>query len=289
MNIFTILHQLSKQKPYFLYPPNGEIMTIIVGIVCKDGLVMAADSQAESFRGVKVKRLDYHKITTFPQTGDLFVVVSGAGTGAFISKATDTLKEKYESTKITRPGELSDIAEEVMTLMQKRYVVEKMDKLGLSKNAHNHNRLRKVQVDFELNFILMVGCITKSGEQPNVYTVGTDGVSERGEKFASVGSGSAYAEYLLTKMYREDITTEQGKQLAVFIIEEVKRIDPGCGGPTQVIILNKKGIHRLNAEEVNKIAENTQKMDSCTSQVWWTIVNNKKSCEVIEEFISEKT
>lgn len=269
--------------------PRGEIMTIIVGIVCKNGLVMAADSQAESFRGVKVKHLDYHKITTFPPTGDLYVAVSGAGIGTFISKATDKLKEKYESTKITKPEELSDITEEVMTMMQKRYVVDKMDKLGVSKNVQNQNHLHKMKVDFELpNFILMIGCTNKAGEQPNIFTVGIDGVSERTEKFGSVGSGSAYAEYLLTKMYKEGLSTEQGKQLAILVVEEVKRIDPGCGGPTQVVILDKDGIHRLNSEEVKKTTENALKMDACANHVWWAVVNGEKSCEAIEKYLASK-
>lgn len=263
-------------------------MTIVVGIVCKNGLVMAADSQAESYRGVKVKRLDYHKITAFPPSGDLYVAVSGAGTGTFISKATDKLKEKYESTKITTPDELSDISEEIMTLMQKRYVIDKMDRLGISKTSHNHSRLRKFQFDMELNFIMMVGCTTKSGELPSIYTIGADGVSECGEKFASVGSDSAYAEYLLTKMYREDITTEQGKQLAILVIEEVKRIDPGCGGPTHVVILNKDGIQQLSSEEIKGITEGVQKTEACTNHVWWSIVNNEKSCEAVEKFICTK-
>jgi 20S proteasome alpha/beta subunit len=277
----------NNREDIFLHPQEEEIMTIIVSIICKNGLVMAADSQAESFRGVKVKRLDYHKITIFPTGGDLSVVVSGAGTGTFISKATDMIKEKYETTKIPKPEDLSDISEDVMTLMQKRYVIEKMDKLGVTNGIRDHNRLHKIQPDLELpNFVLMVGCIAKSGEQPSIYTIGTDGVSERGEKFASVGSGSAYAEYLLTKMYREDITTEQGKQLAILIVEEVKRIDPGCGGPTQVVILDKDGIHRLTSEEIKKITENIQKMEVCTNRVWWAIINSEKSCEAIEKFIS---
>lgn len=265
-------------------------MTIIVGIVCKDGLVVTADSQAESWRGVAVKRLDYHKITVFPQTGDLYVIVSGAGIGTFISKATDKLKTKYESTKISTAEKLSDEAEEVMTDMQKRYVVEKMDKLGIGGVLHDHKRLRKTQADFEMpNFILMVGCITKEGENPTIYTIGRDGVSERAEKFASTGSGSAYAEYLLTKMYRDDIMVEQAKKLGVLIIEEVKRIDPGCGGPTQVVVLTKKGIIKLNPEQIKEIAEEVFQIDGCASKTWWAVVNGEKTCDEVNKYFSKRT
>ncbi|HVP90004.1 MAG TPA: hypothetical protein VMS75_02185 [Terriglobales bacterium] len=258
---------------------DGRIdMTIVVGIICKNGVVMASDSQAESFRGVKVKRVDYHKIVTFPATEDLYIAVSGAGVGTFISKATDKLKEKYESTKIATCDELANTSEGIMVSLSKRYVVDKMEALGLPPSQDIKNEL-------ELNFILLVGCTNKSGEELGLYTVHPDGIAERGEKFSTIGSGSAYAEYLLTKMYKDGLSTEQGKQLAVFVIEEVKRIDPGCGGPTQVVVLDKDGIHKLTPEEVKAISENLYKTEGCTNGVWWAVVNGEKSCDAIDKFL----
>ena len=54
-------------------------MTIIVGIVCDEGILIGSDSQAMSFRGVDVKRLDYTKIYSFSLDSDMRILITGQG------------------------------------------------------------------------------------------------------------------------------------------------------------------------------------------------------------------
>jgi GGDEF domain-containing protein len=76
-------------------------VTIIVGVLCKDGLAVASDSQAQSFRGVETKRMDYLKIHEICNEKDGCLVAVGAGMVAFISKTIDKLADLVNSTKMT--------------------------------------------------------------------------------------------------------------------------------------------------------------------------------------------
>jgi 20S proteasome alpha/beta subunit len=260
-------------------------MTIIVGIICKEGLVIGSDSQASSFRGVQVKRSDYTKISEFGVNDDLNLVVSGAGVGAFISKFIDKLRESCNSTKIKTTNQVADMAEDVMIEMQKRYVVEKAEKLGFTKKVKMQETLRKSQLPEVPGFVIMIGITEKNGQNPTIYTVTPEGIAERAEKFDSTGSGSAYAEYLLAKFHQLDMTIGQAINLGVYVIEEVKKIDPNCGGATQIVAIDKKGIRRLQSEEIKAIVDEISKIDTCANKVWRALINKEKNCEEVEEFI----
>jgi 20S proteasome alpha/beta subunit len=262
-------------------------MTIIIGILCKEGLIIGSDSQASSFRGVEVKRSDYTKITQFSE-GDFNIVVSGAGLGAFISKFIDKLQEKCKTMRIEGMNQLSDMAEDIMTDIQKRYMVEKAEKLGFTKKTKIQEPLTKLQLPEIPQFAIMLGIARSKGEDPTIYTITPYAVAERAEKFDSTGSGSAYAEYLLAKLYRDDMTMNQTISLAVYVIEEVKKIDPNCGGATQIVVLDKRGMRRLQDLEIKKIVEETCEIENCANKVWWSLADGNRKCEEIEGFINPK-
>ncbi len=60
-----------RQRKIIVPSQEDKSVTIDVGIIARkdSGLVIASDSQAGSFRGVHVKRLDYSKIYDFTFDG----------------------------------------------------------------------------------------------------------------------------------------------------------------------------------------------------------------------------
>jgi 20S proteasome alpha/beta subunit len=263
-------------------------MTIIIGLLCKDGVVLASDSQAVSWRGVDIKRLDYQKIASFKCDDNLNVVVSGAGTVALISKAIEKLHIRCQETKISTPEQLAEAAEDVMTDMEKRYIVDKFEKLGVTKKLKSPLAETGSQIEDTprlRGFIIVVGCADSSGGNPCIYIIGPDGVAQRVHKFDSVGSGSVYAEYLLAKYYQDQVTVEKATELAAYVVEEVKKIDPNCGGNTQIVTLDKGGIRKLTPQEVKKIVQNVTEIDECSHNIWWAIANKQKSCRDITNFL----
>ena len=111
---------------------GGGPVTIVIGILGTEGAVLAADSQAGSNVGVDVKRVDYTKIGHIPIDGRGSIAVTGAGISAYISRAVELLEEKVESNpgQINRTRDVANIAEDVMTELTKRYMVDKAESLG---------------------------------------------------------------------------------------------------------------------------------------------------------------
>lgn len=261
-------------------------MTIIVGIVCQDGLVMASDSQAMSFRGVAVKRVDYIKIYDFALNRSLSVLVTGAGEVPFITKSIEMLQDKWREERISNLRELAESAEQVMNSIQKRYVIDRAKELGIMRAARKalEPAIKPTTLrGFALEeygrppmFTLMIGAMDNRSEEACIYTVHSDGVAEKAERYDSLGSGSAYAEYLLARLCAPPLAVDEAVKLGVYVVEEVKKIDPDCGGPTQVAVITKGSIQRKTAAEVKQLADKIIQKDEALAQLWRAIILERK-------------
>jgi 20S proteasome alpha/beta subunit len=92
-----------------------------------------------------------------------------------------------------------------------------------------------------------------------------------------LGSGSAYAEYLLGKLYREDMTVHQAATLAVYVVEEVKKIDPGCGGTTQLVTMEGGKLKRWSTDEVAALVADITAREKGFIDGWWQAVKQGTS------------
>jgi len=254
-------------------------MTIIIGIVCEDGIVIASDSQAMTSRGVDVKRLDYTKIYSFDLNSDLRVLVTGAGETPFITRAVELLQSRWREKRIQTTRELADLAEETMNAIQKRYVFDRMKELGItgskSLEAKRFTEPSELQEIGHLNFALLIGAVAK--KENTIYTVHPGGVAEKAERYTSLGSGSAYAEYLLARLCCAGLELDEAVKLGIYVIEEVKKIDPNCGGSTQVAVATPLGINHKTDPEVKKLADEIMKKDTDFTKLWRGIILDRKA------------
>jgi len=235
-------------------------MTIIVGIICCDGVVLAADSQETYSRGVQIKRLGFEKIHPLFENESVRVVMAGSGEGPFISRAAELLEQKLQgSLLLTSPRDIADLAEDALTEINRRYVVERASKLSLANDAVR-----------EPSLALMVGIYWKGtkSEDFSIFTIFPDGIAEKETGYASLGSGSAYAEYLLARMYREGLTTEQGCKIAAYVIEQVKEVEPNCGGPTYLTVIHPGGIDKKDREAIDSIITQMNSSDKMLRAMW---------------------
>jgi len=267
-------------------------MTIIIGIVCEDGIIIASDSQAMTSRGVDVKRLDYTKIHGFNLNSDLKVLITGAGETPFITRAIELLQARWREKRVQTTRELADLAEETMNAIQKRYVVDRMKELGITgSKSLEAQRLTKPSRLQEIgrppSFALLLGAVSK--DENAIYMVHPDGVAEKAERYISLGSGSAYAEYLLARLCCEGLKLEEALKLGIYIIEEVKKIDPNCGGFTQVALATTLGINHKTDPEVKKLSDDIMTKDMEFTKLWrGTILDRKAEIdEVLQARLEE--
>lgn len=213
-------------------------MTVIVGLVCKDGLVLAADTQ-ESDEEDGMKRLDVKKIYDSDRFDleDIEIAVAGTGTSAHISRAAELINELGFNPRLTTPRSVADVAEDALGKMKERYC----------------------EKDAELELQLLVGAYCKvqlTGDPPppqlGLYSVYPPaegekvGVAEAVTDYACLGTGGLFARYLLNRLHDEHhpvsgLSMDAAIHEAVYVISEVIKVDLWCGGDIQLVCIQDNG------------------------------------------------
>jgi 20S proteasome alpha/beta subunit len=202
---------------------------LIIGIVCRDGIVLAAESQ-----------------TTMPPTGKLLgtdkihiiefefdrVLVAEAGSDTLSNRAIEIFEKKAKGVKI-------DNAETVLNLAQKsmREVIETL------KQQFNPNAPPEQIHDFlwrdENRFELMIAFYAE--QQPYLYVLNSAiaAIPDRKRSyFKTIGVGSDLAHYILKRYTRRELDYEFASVIAVKALIDVSHHIEGCGLPMRLASLH---------------------------------------------------
>ena len=246
-------------------------MTVVIGIRCKDGFVVASDSQVEYYRGVSVKKLNANKIYRFDVANGIFFI-GGAGKVADIEKLIAYVWRSLEETSKGGPLTVEDVyttMEKAVTYLHKEYNIERLRYLGYNVGPDD--------APFFNPLAILAGVLKSDSEHSFLMNIiHPTGLVEPIADYATVGSGAAYAELLLKNLYGSELPVAVAVPIAVYVVEEVKSIDPSVGGDTQVAYVREKGkreidIRMLEREEVEDIAK---KVRVTARSIWSEFVNN---------------
>ena len=202
--------------------------TTTVGLICSDGIVMAADKRASM--------------------------------GYFIAnKDTQKIFEIDAHIGMTVAGAVGD-AQALVRLMQAEAQLYKLDKgkpmpvkaaTTLLANLLNQYKFMPFYVQ------LLVGGVDGESRIYNLDPVG--GVTE--EKFVSTGSGSLTAYGYLEEMYRENKPVKDNLRVAARAVAIAMRRDAGTGDGIDLVSITKDGFRRYGKEEVRKLLEAKEKAE----------------------------
>jgi proteasome beta subunit len=195
--------------------------TTTIGVVCKDGVILASDTRvtmgfyvAHKF-GKKVYKIDDHLGMTI------------AGTVADAQRVVDILTANAQLYKINlnRPMPVNSAARLTANLLfSARYV--------------------------PLATQVLIGGIDETG--PHVFNLDPFG-SLTEEKFVSTGSGSPIAYGVLEDKYREDMSVKELLPTIVKAVNAAMKRDVASGNSYNVIVINNNGYRELTNEEKNKL------------------------------------
>jgi len=195
--------------------------TTTIGVVCKDGVILASDTRvtmgyyvAHKF-GKKVYKIDDH------------VGMTIAGTVADAQRVVDILTANAHLYKITmnRPIPISSAARLVANLLfQARYI--------------------------PLATQVLVGGIDDTG--PHVYNLDPYG-SLTEEKAVSTGSGSPTAYGIIEDRYREGMTIAELLPIIAKAVNAAMKRDVASGNNYNIIVINANGYKELSDEEKAKL------------------------------------
>lgn len=194
--------------------------TTTVGVICKDGVILASDTRvtmgyyvAHKF-GKKVYQIDDHLGMTI------------AGTVADAQRVVDilTANAKLYKIKMNRPMPVSAAARLIANLLfSARHI--------------------------PLATQVLVGGVDKTG--PHIYSLDPYG-SLTEEKFVSTGSGSPVAYGVLEDRYKENMTVEELLPIIVKAVNAAMKRDIASGNSYNVTVIDDKGYRELSKEEKNK-------------------------------------
>lgn len=198
--------------------------TTTVGVVCKDGLVIGADTRVTTGYFIAHKRGKKIFVVT-PA-----IVLSVAGVLADAQALVDILRynirlHEFRSNRRVTAKEAANLLSYIMF----------------------QNRL------FPLYAEILIGGI-RGDEGYSLYRLDPLG-SLVEDKYSSTGSGSPIAYGVLENEYSPDIGVGKGKELVVKALVSAMKRDIGSGNDIDVVILTKAGVTELEKEEKDRLVK----------------------------------
>lgn len=195
--------------------------TTTIGVVCKDGIIVASDTRVTmgTFvahkRGKKVYKIDDHLAMTI------------SGTVADAQRTVDILKANAQLFKLNtkRPMPVSSAAR-------------------LIANLFFSARLAPMIAQ------VLVGGVDTTG--PHVFSLDPFG-SLTEEKCVATGSGSPIAYGVLEDKYKEDMTIKDLLSVVVRAVDSAMKRDTASGDSFDIAVIDLKGYRELGNDEKKSI------------------------------------
>src|SRR3989344_6050079 len=206
--------------------------TSLVGIVCKDGVVMASDRRSSA--GGIVMNKNRQKA----QMINDYLVVSGTGISSDIDVAKKIIPAqlKLKELREKKRSTVQEAANLIATIL--------------------YNNIRRPSV---IPFMagLMVGGVNEDGSA-ELYSVElAGGVSKVEDYDANFSSGMPYILGLLERQWKKDLTMEEGVELAVESIKSSSQRDSASGNGIDVFTITKDGIKHVSKQRDESVYKET--------------------------------
>jgi len=192
--------------------------TTVIGIVCKDGIVMAADRQVTGGQTIVLSK-NFQKVN---QIND-YLVISWTGGVADALMLTKVVKAelKLKELKSKQRPTVKEAANLVAMLS-----------------------FRNIRQPAMIPSIVgtLIGGINEDGTV-ELYTIAPAGDITKVEDYdANFGSGMPYVLGLLERQYKKNMTVKQGINLAIEALKSSTQRDVGSGYGIDVFTITKEGI-----------------------------------------------
>ncbi|MGK0208877.1 MAG: proteasome beta subunit [Patescibacteria group bacterium] len=199
--------------------------TSLVGITCKDGVVMAGDRKA-TVGGSIVMEKNAKKVVKIND----YLVVSGTGVSSDIDLARKLIKAelKLKSLRDKARPTISEAANLIAMML--------------------YNKIRQpAMIPFMAG--LMVGGFDEDGST-ELYSIEPAGSVNKIRDFdANFSSGMPYILGMMEANYKEGISVEEGIKLAAQAIKAATERDTASGYGVDIFTITKEGIKQVSAQK----------------------------------------
>lgn len=199
--------------------------TTILGIVCKDGVVMAADRQVTAGNIVMGK----NEKKVFPVND--YLIVGGTGIAADIRRVPKILAAELKLKELRSKSRPS--------VKQAASLLANMSYSGIRQPS---------MIPQQAGFLL--GGFNEDGTVELYSIEPAGGVILVEDYDANFGSGMPYVLGFLERNWKKNLTVEQGVELAKESVKSSMQRDLGSGFGIDVFTITKEGIKRVVEQEV---------------------------------------
>ena len=196
--------------------------TTTLGLVCKDGLVLAADKRATSGYLIAWKKFD--KIISVTDN----IAVTVAGTVSDVQLLTKYLKAELKLKDI-RTGRETSVKEAANLLANFVY-----------------SNIRKLSLIPGISHFIVGG---KDSKGFHLYDLSPDGSIVEIDDYISSGSGSVMVFGVLETMYKKGLSVDEGVKLAAKSINAAVQRDIASGNGIDIVTITKDGVKKVFSKE----------------------------------------
>jgi proteasome beta subunit len=198
--------------------------TTTVAIVCKDGLVLAADKRATAGYLIAWKKFD----KVMPINDNIAVTV--AGTVSDVQLLVKYLKAELKLKDI-RTGRETTVKEASSLLANFTY-----------------NNIRRYSIIPGVSHFIMGG---RDNSGLHLYDISPDGSIVEVDDYISSGSGSVMAFGVLETLYKKGLSVEEGVKLAAKSINAAVQRDVASGNGIDIVTVTKDGVKKVFTQELS--------------------------------------
>lgn len=194
--------------------------TTTLGMVCKEGVVIATEQRAT------MGTLIAHKATKKLYKIDDHLALATAGLVGDLQALARYLNAEANLYRLKRDAKMP--VKSAATLMA---------------NILNQRKFAPYYVQ------LILGGYDDTGGY--VYSLDAAGGAIP-DKYTSAGSGSPYVYGVLEDNYKDDVTIDEGVNIAIRAITAAMNRDSASGGMISIAVITKDGFKEISEEEINK-------------------------------------
>ncbi|MFI2709376.1 proteasome protein [Micromonospora sp. NPDC018662] len=214
-------------------------MTVVLAVVCSDGVVIGADSQiTESDRGLSFPAQKLHPLGSCAAWG-------GSGARGVLNDLRPLLQDS--ATAILEAPDIGDeLQERVLPVFKKHYANYIPDVPGEGSGGG-------------VSAYLLAAGYSQGG--PWIVEINPNGLIGRYEDvgFHAIGSGAPMAQQAGALLSHFRMTTRAVEYGVVRVLEALAQTSPSVGGPFSVACIREEGAHHLDEKEIAKALKDCQR------------------------------
>jgi proteasome beta subunit len=197
--------------------------TTTICIMCKDGVVLAADRRASGGGMILHKRA----LKVVPITDSIAVTTAGNVSDIQLMVKLAKAEIKLKDVQVYRPATVKEAASLVASML--------------------YSTFRRPSMILSIASLMMAG---KDKDGYHGWELSPDGSMMEIRDFAADGSGMVFALGVLETLYKKNMTIDEGVKLAVKAVNAALQRDTASGNGIDVVTITDKGMQTVVEKEL---------------------------------------